>query len=53
MTGDRKHGRQERKPAHKRYNAEKRWIKNKERKIEKEEKRQEKLKKKKEKTETD
>lgn len=48
MTGDRKHGRMKNKPAHQRYNAEKRWEKNKERRIEKEERRQERLHKKEE-----
>jgi len=38
--GKRKIGRAGRKPAHKRYNTEKRWIKNKEKKIAKEAKRQ-------------
>ena len=43
-SGDRKHGRSSRKPSHKRYNAEKRWEKNKLRRIEKERRRQERLK---------
>ena len=41
---NRKHGRAGRRPAHKRYNAEKRWEKNKARRIEKEKRRQDKLK---------
>jgi len=40
---NRKHGRMARKPAHKRYNAEHRWVKNKAKRIAKEIKRQERL----------
>ena len=42
-SGAAKIGRMERKPAHKRYNAERRWITNKERRIAKEAKRQARL----------
>jgi len=42
--GTRKIGRAGRKPAHKRYNAEMRWLKNKEKRIKKEAKRQARLK---------
>lgn len=38
--GDRKHGRMAKSPAHKRYNASRRWETNKERRIAKEVKRQ-------------
>jgi len=41
--GSRKYGRTGRKPAHKRYNSEKRWLKNKAKRIEKEKKRQARL----------
>ncbi len=41
---NRKHDWMARKPAHKRYNAEKRWESNKKRRIEKERRRQERLK---------
>lgn len=41
--GNRKHGRSMRKPAHKRYVAEKRWISNKKKRIAKEAKRQARL----------
>lgn len=43
-NGTKKYGRMARKPAHKKYNAEKRWIKNKEKRLKKELKRQERLK---------